>query len=171
MPCRGDLRACLTDRAVNATVYVVGLSCQPLIGWDLIDDPGLSIHGRGCLSGLGTARHTACEHSHQVQPQPHRDGADSQSHDESSGIGKTSSGCISVPKPCFKQSVHEARTECVDEQTHMHPTVDQGTSTRITIHIHASARCKVKPQVNLNKLLFLSIHGKAKPLEKIVLVQ
>ncbi len=47
------LKASIADRAVEVVVYVVGHPCKSLIGWDLIDGLGLSIQGRGYMTGLG----------------------------------------------------------------------------------------------------------------------
>ncbi len=43
---------------MDATVYVVGNPCKPLIGQDLIDGLGISIHGRGLTTGPGPTDQT-----------------------------------------------------------------------------------------------------------------
>ncbi len=114
---------------MDATVYVVGNPCKPLIAWDLIGGLGLSIHGRGYTTGLGPTVQTpslGTQHLSSVSQSKYpMETAPTHMVVMRGQPGETLSRSISVPGSYFNQPVHKARTEWVDEEKrHICLTVD-----------------------------------------------
>ncbi len=133
---------------MSATVYVVGEPCKPIIGRDLIDGLGLSIHGRGPQSqnsGKVPQKLQLGPHPtsfwHQAVILPNRDIVDTALVPKvvmKVMQEETPLGSVSVPGPDLTQLAQVPWTGRIGGgKTHMNSTVDMTRNTQMHRQEHA----------------------------------